>query len=171
MRKCLFYVLSVALMMLALSRIAAWASCDEMCGGQCEYLGSGPEWTACMDSCVRDCLEQAPDDVAPPDPDSDLAPPEDQGDLPSHDGSVRRPVQTNILADADQRYVLAQNDNYVPCYKEKDFKKVLFRWCPADKPWTPTHEMRNFCYVTLEACAEAEMPQTWCIKCEKAKNT
>lgn len=62
--------------------------------------------------------------------------------------------------------MFAQNANNVPCYKEVDMKDVLFRWCPAGKPWTPTNEKRSFCYSTSEACAEAEMPQSWCIKCE-----
>lgn len=61
---------------------------------------------------------------------------------------------------------IAQNDNYVGCYKEVDSKQVRFRWCAKDKPWTATNETRNFCYVSSEACAEAEMPQSWCIKCE-----
>lgn len=63
--------------------------------------------------------------------------------------------------------ILAQNANYVDCYKEKDdMSKVLLRWCPVGSPWTPTNETRNFCYETSEACARAEMPQSWCIKCE-----
>lgn len=63
--------------------------------------------------------------------------------------------------------ILAQNANYVACYKEKsDMSKVLFRWCPNGSPWTPTNETRNFCYESSEACAAAEMPQSWCIKCE-----
>jgi hypothetical protein len=60
----------------------------------------------------------------------------------------------------------SQNETRVPCYKEVDMKDVLFRWCPAGKTWTPTNEKRNFCYETSEACAEAEMPQSWCIQCK-----
>ena len=63
--------------------------------------------------------------------------------------------------------ILAQNANYVACYKEQsDMTKVLLRWCPVGSPWTPTNEQRAFCYATSEACATAEMPQSWCIKCE-----
>ena len=61
---------------------------------------------------------------------------------------------------------IAQNDNYVACYKDVDFKQVRFRWCPKDKPWTATNETRTGCYTSSEACAQAEMPQSWCIKCE-----
>lgn len=62
--------------------------------------------------------------------------------------------------------VLAQNDNYVACYKDVDMKPVLFRWCPKRSPYTPPNNTRNFCYQPSEACARAEMPQSWCIKCE-----
>ena len=62
--------------------------------------------------------------------------------------------------------ILAQNANYVACYKDVDMKSVLFRWCPVGSPWTTTNEKRAFCYATSEACAKAEMPQSWCIKCE-----
>jgi hypothetical protein len=59
-----------------------------------------------------------------------------------------------------------QNANHIPCYKEQaDMTKVLFRWCPRDKAWTATNQSRTNCYSTSEACAEAEMPQSWCIKC------
>lgn len=62
--------------------------------------------------------------------------------------------------------LLAQNANYIPCYKEQaDFKKLLFRWCPTGYPWTATNETRTSCYATSEECAVAEMPQSWCIKC------
>jgi hypothetical protein len=64
-----------------------------------------------------------------------------------------------------EKFHLAQNENYVACYKQVDMKSVLFRWCPKDKLWTPTNQMRNFCYTTSSACAEAEMPQSWCIQC------
>jgi hypothetical protein len=62
-------------------------------------------------------------------------------------------------------YTLAQMDEYIPCYKDKDGKTVVFRRCRRTSPWTPTNEMRNFCYSTAEDCAKAEMPQSWCIKC------
>jgi hypothetical protein len=62
--------------------------------------------------------------------------------------------------------ILAQNANYVACYKDVDMKSVLFRWCPTGSPWTATNDSRTLCYATSEACAEAEMPQSWCIKCE-----
>lgn len=61
---------------------------------------------------------------------------------------------------------VAQNANWVACYKPNDkMQYVRFRWCPSDKPYTPTNETRNFCYATSEACARAEMPQSWCMKC------
>lgn len=63
-------------------------------------------------------------------------------------------------------YILSQNANYIACYKEQaDMKMILFRWCLTAFPWTATNESRTSCYVTSEACAEAEMPQSWCIKC------
>ena len=62
-------------------------------------------------------------------------------------------------------FMLAQNANYIPCYKQVDMKPVLFRWCPTGYPWTATTDNRTLCYATSEACAEAEMPQSWCIKC------
>ena len=62
--------------------------------------------------------------------------------------------------------MLAQNANYVACYKDVDMKSVLFRWCPVGSPWTATNDKRTLCYATSEACAAAEMPQSWCIKCE-----
>lgn len=62
--------------------------------------------------------------------------------------------------------ILAQNANYVACYKDVDMKSVLFRWCPVGSPWTATNDKRTLCYATSEACAKAEMPQSWCIKCE-----
>jgi hypothetical protein len=61
--------------------------------------------------------------------------------------------------------VLAQNANYIACYKQVDMKPVLFRWCPTEYPWTATADNRTLCYATSEACAAAEMPQSWCIKC------
>jgi hypothetical protein len=63
--------------------------------------------------------------------------------------------------------LLAQNANYIACYKQKDdMSMVLFRWCPIGSPWTATNQNRTNCYATSEACAAAEMPQSWCIKCE-----
>ena len=61
--------------------------------------------------------------------------------------------------------MLAQNANYIACYKQVDMKPVLFRWCPTEYPWTATADNRTLCYATSEACAAAEMPQSWCIKC------
>lgn len=61
--------------------------------------------------------------------------------------------------------MLAQNANYIACYKQVDMKMVFFRWCPTGFPWTATNENRTLCYATSEACAAAEMPQSWCIKC------
>jgi hypothetical protein len=61
--------------------------------------------------------------------------------------------------------MLAQNANYLACYKQVDMKPVLFRWCPTEYPWTATADNRTLCYATSEACAAAEMPQSWCIKC------
>ena len=61
--------------------------------------------------------------------------------------------------------MLAQNANYIACYKQVDMKPVLFRWCPPEYPWTATADNRTLCYATSEACAAAEMPQSWCIKC------
>jgi hypothetical protein len=61
--------------------------------------------------------------------------------------------------------MLAQNENYIACYKQVDMKTVLFRWCPTGYPWTATADNRTLCYATSEACAAAEMPQSWCIKC------
>jgi len=66
----------------------------------------------------------------------------------------------------DKPIILAQNANYVACYKDVDMKSVLFRWCPVGSPWTATNDKRTLCYATSEACAKAEMPQSWCIKCE-----
>lgn len=64
---------------------------------------------------------------------------------------------------SDSPIVIAQ---YVPCYKQdSSMNMVLFRKCPNGKPWTPTNDLRNFCYVSSEECARAEMPQSWCIKC------
>lgn len=164
MKKNLIYVLLVTWMViLPMGGIEALAGCEEACSGQCEYLGSGPEWAACMESCVRDCLRYDPPEVPTvPEP-----VPEGPGDIPSDQDNLQEPSPDHVRQDSLHRRVVAQNENFVPCYKEKDFKQVLFRWCPKDKPWTPTHEMRNFCYSTLEDCAAAEMPQTWCIRCEQ----
>lgn len=63
----------------------------------------------------------------------------------------------------------AQNENYIPCYKQVGMKMVQFRWCPPSSPWTATNESRTSCYATSEACAQAEMPQSWCIKCGAAE--
>jgi len=59
------------------------------------------------------------------------------------------------------------SSDYIPCYKEESnsTKSVIFRYCPIQSPWTATNATRNFCYATSEACARAEMPQSWCIKC------
>jgi len=60
---------------------------------------------------------------------------------------------------------VAQDASYLPCYKQVGMKMVQFRWCPPSSPWTATNESRTSCYATSEACAQAEMPQSWCIKC------
>lgn len=67
--------------------------------------------------------------------------------------------------DTNKLLMLAQNANYVACYKQVGMKMVLFRWCPIGLPWTATNDNRTNCYATSEACAKAEMPQSWCIKC------
>lgn len=68
--------------------------------------------------------------------------------------------------ESNSLHILAQMDEYIPCYKVDDKgRTVFFRWCRKTFPWTPTNEMRNFCYATSEDCAKAEMPQSWCIKC------
>lgn len=75
-------------------------------------------------------------------------------------------AQSVLEVDEGKHPLLAQNANYIPCYKERsDFKKILFRWCPTGYPWTATNETRTTCYTTSEECAVAEMPQSWCIKC------
>lgn len=66
---------------------------------------------------------------------------------------------------ADGPDTSAGNANYIPCYKQVGMKMVQFRWCRPSLPWTATNESRTNCYSTSEACAEAEMPQSWCIKC------
>jgi hypothetical protein len=46
--------------------------------------------------------------------------------------------------------MLAQNANYVACYKEKcDMSKVLFRWCPVGFPWTATNDKRTLMNVMV----------------------
>ena len=71
-----------------------------------------------------------------------------------HVGSIGKPL------------MLAQNANYIPCYKTgADMKTVLFRWCRPELPYTATNDSRTNCYATSHDCAEAEMPQSWCIKC------
>lgn len=73
-------------------------------------------------------------------------------------------VSTSILSLGEPQ-MLAQNANYIPCYKQEAGKMILFRWCPNGLPYTATNNMRTTCYETSHACAEAEMPQSWCIKC------
>lgn len=72
---------------------------------------------------------------------------------------------SQVRSENNTSIILAQNANYIPCYKDVDMKMVLFRWCPTGSPWTTTNEKRTYCYATSEACAAAEMPQSWCIKC------
>lgn len=83
------------------------------------------------------------------------------------------PVVTYAKSPSDikkgEQFLLSQNANYIPCYKEQsDMTSILFRWCPVGFPWTATNESRTSCYATSEDCAAAEMPQSWCIKCGEA---
>jgi len=151
MRKSiLFTVFAVILAVLFFYGAEVWADCGSDCAKKCAHHGSGKDYAACVQSCLKGCLDNDPPEVPPV--------PEPKPVTPSEKSSESKKV-----------IILAQNENYVACYKDVDMKPVLLRWCPTGKPWTPTNEKRNFCYATSEDCAKAEMPQSWCIKCEGKK--
>jgi len=148
MKKGILFMAFVAILIMPFVYCAeTWADCGSDCANKCAHHGSGKDYAACMENCLKGCLDNDPPEVPPV--------PEPKPVTPSEKSSKNK----NMI-------ILAQNENYVACYKDVDMKPVLFRWCPTGKPWTPTNENRNFCYATSEACANAEMPQSWCIKCE-----
>lgn len=151
MKKETFVVMFISVWaMLFVDCADAWADCGSDCARKCSRHGSGKDYAACMEHCLKECLDKDPPTVPPV--------PEPKPVTPS--GKKSQNVKEIILA---------QNENYVACYKVVDYKPVLFRWCPTGKPWTPTNETRNFCYVTSEECAKREMPQSWCIQCTNKK--
>jgi hypothetical protein len=146
MKKMMFlmiFTVSLVLPIVSYAETAQEYASD--CVNQCQSLGSGKEYAACVQNCLQECYDK-PSDV------SDVPPP--QSAYPQQEKTENN---TSII--------LAQNENYIACYKDVDMKPVLFRWCPTEFPWTATTENRTNCYVTAEACMEAEWPQGWCIKC------
>lgn len=115
--------------------------CASNCSSQCDGLGSGPDWASCIENCLKGCYDK-------------------------QTGTSEAPPPTKSKINTGKPLLVAQNANYIACYKNVDMKSVLFRWCPIGSPWTATNDSRTNCYVTSEACAKAEMPQSWCIKCE-----
>ncbi len=151
MKKEIFVVMFISFWaMLFVYCAEAWADCGSDCARKCSRHGSGKDYAACMEHCLKACMDKDPPAV-PPVPEPKPVPPSEK-------------KSENVKG-----IILAQNENYVACYKDVDRKPVLFRWCPTGKPWTPTNETRNFCYVTSEECAKKEMPQSWCIKCTNKK--
>ncbi len=147
MKKSIFFIYLFAVMSMSFVYcVAAWADCGSDCVDKCKSYGSGKGYADCMENCLKSCLDNDPPKVpSVPEP-KPVTPPEKK-------------------SESNKMIILAQNANYVACYKNVDMKSVLFRWCPIGKPWTPTNDSRNLCYTTSEDCAKAEMPQSWCIKC------
>lgn len=140
------FILAIPMVSHAESAQQCASACVETCSG-----GGAQRDDDAYKNCLHKCLEGCKD--------------KDSGipDVPPPTPVERRQSESK----SNEFIILAQNANYVACYKEADdLRMVRFRWCPVGSPWTPTNETRNFCYETSEACASAEMPQSWCIKCE-----
>jgi len=149
-KELMFTVLAAVLAVPMVSYAETAQECASNCVERCSGGGTNKDddiYRNCLDSCLAGCIDK---DAGVP----DVPPPTPVNRHQSQSGN-------------HELVILAQNANYVACYKEaSDLKMVLFRWCPVGSPWTATNETRNFCYESSEACAKAEMPQSWCIKCE-----
>jgi hypothetical protein len=138
--------------------------CASNCVNKCSPLGSGKEYATCLENCLKRCYDK-PTGVPPvPAPSkSEVSTPKLYAKAEGRDWYTIDKMESQNTH--GKPLMLAQNATYLACYKQVDMKMVLFRWCPTGSPWTATNNNRTNCYATSEACAKAEMPQSWCIKC------
>lgn len=94
---------SALLAALALAVLPAAADCGGACSASCDPLGSGPDWAACMNDCLDQCLANDPPevpDVPPPSPADEQ--PSDEKSLP--ETSVPEAAAAPVLAGTSWRF-------------------------------------------------------------------
>ena len=143
MKKMFLMVFVVLLAVPMASYAETGEECAANCVDECIPLGSGQEYATCLLNCLKGCFDK-------PTPVPDVPPPQ-----PAE--SSQEKFENNTLR------ILASNEEWIPCYKQVRMKSVIFRWCRARFPWT-AYRFGSPCYLTSEACIEAEMPQSWCIE-------
>ncbi len=170
MKKLLLFLV-VAVMFLLATPILSYAEsgqeCASNCSDQCDYLGSGPEWAACTESCLKGCMDEDTGipDVPPPTP---VDPSESKLDLNSSGTCVAfGSEKETVVANANIMVASSSDDLDQACYAGGEYVGN----CSRSKPY---HNVFNGeCYATLQDCKKADgdlesVPGSGgCVRCGK----
>jgi hypothetical protein len=135
MKRSILLAVFVALMAMPFVYCAeAWADCGSDCSGQCDHLGSGPAWAACMENCLKGCLKNDPPDVPPvPEP----IPVDQYGSVGSQTKQVALERDCQDLRDEEQRL----QASLLSLQKSMDMRKKLLA-TPAQGRLRPEARLR-----------------------------